>query len=85
MFYISVTADDVAEARDLLGEQFADTRFQLVHSEPPTEEGEQGSFIFGCNAAMPNDFEPTIHEMLHDHYTLPNLTNAPLVQLEDFQ
>lgn len=83
--YITVTAETLEDAQEALGDMsHAYEALPLVHTEASTEEGEQATFVFKAEGDMFEGNALTGADMLHDHYTLPQLENAPVIALEDF-
>lgn len=85
LVYISVCAYSEEEAREYLGDMsHAYEALPLVHHELATEQGEQATFVFSFEGDMLEGNALTDADMLHDHFTLPALPNAPMLKLEDF-
>lgn len=68
------------DARELCAEAFhgraSDDCLVLVHTEPPTEDGEHSTYVFSFWADGFGDEDEMEH--LHDHYTLNELPNLPI-------
>ena len=83
LHYMTVLANSADEAREYLGDlSHAYEGAPLVHHEPATEQGECATFVFQLSGHDDEDY--TGCDMLHDLFTLPHLTNAPVLRLEDF-